>query len=222
MRSMIVVLTLAIPGLLFGQSLAEVAKKEKERREKNKETGKEVHVVSQTELESTRPPSQAPSGEGGEAASTPETSSSTATAGSSEGVSVSEGSESEGSVPTYIPADAPLAERLAIFDQMKRHYLDQVKEIDKQIAENQARLREIESQIAATSALGGAGLPVAPQAGTGAATKPMTGQESASLVGEQNRLQAMNQTLENRKETLRLDLQARGRSANIPAGYLRF
>ena len=109
-----------------------------------------------------------------------------------------------------------------MFAQMKRHYERQVAEIDEEIAKNEARLKQIEAEIGATSALGGAGLPVAPQTGTGTATRPMTGQESASLVGEQNRLQAMNQQLRSRKDQLKVDLQAKGRVGGIPPGYLRF
>jgi hypothetical protein len=225
MRSMLVVLILTIPGFLFGQSLADVAKKEKERREKNKEAGKEVHVVSEKDLEATRPAEQTEvKGEEGTAPSTSAAAGSTTSvpAAVSENSETSESSEDAESVPKFIPPDKPLAEKLAMFDQMKRHYQSQVQEIDKQIGENEARLREIEKQIAATSALGGAGLPVAPQTGTGAETRPLTGQESASLVGEQTRLQAMNQQLQQRKEQLKMDLQAKGRSAGIPPGYLRF
>jgi hypothetical protein len=50
----------------------------------------------------------------------------------------------------------------------------------------------------------------------------MTGQESASLVGEQNRLQEANAGLRARQEELKVNLQAKGRAAGIPAGYLRF
>ncbi len=221
MRLLLVVFILTIPGFLFGQSLADVAKREKERREKNKEAGKEVHVLSESDLEATRPAEQTEvKGEEGSASSTSYPSSESATV--SENSENSESSEDAESVPKFIPPDRPLAEKLAMFDQMKRHYQNQVQEIDKQIGENEARLRDIEKQIAATSALGGAGLPVAPQTGTGAANRPMTGQESASLVGEQNRLQTMNRQLQQRKEQLKMDLQATGRSAGIPPGYLRF
>lgn len=225
MRSMLVVLVLTFPALLFGQSLADVAKKEKERREKNKEAGKQVRVVSESDLEATRPAEETEVTSESEGEGEGETQSSTATPSasrSSEPVIVSENPEDEGAVPKFIPPDLPLAEKLSMFDQMKRHYQNQVQEIDKQIGENEARIREIQNQLAATSALGGAGLPVAPQTGTGAATRPMTGQESASLVGEQNRLETMNQQLQQRKNQLKLDLQAKGRSAGIPAGYLRF
>jgi hypothetical protein len=226
MRSMLVVLVLTIPGLLFGQSLANVAKKEKERREKNKEDGKAVHVVSEKELLATRPAEQtAVTSDGTDEAATTSSSrepSGTETSSEVNVSSSSEGSEDEGSVPTFIPPDLSLPDKLAMFDQMKRHYQRQVQDIDKQIAENQTRLRQIETDIAATSAAGGAGLPVPPQTGSGAETRPMTGQESASLVGEQHRLQQMNQQLQQRKDQLKLDLVARGQSAGIPPGYLRF
>jgi hypothetical protein len=50
----------------------------------------------------------------------------------------------------------------------------------------------------------------------------MTGQESATLAGEQTRLQEANAQLRARKEELKTNLQAKGRAAGIPAGYLRF
>lgn len=226
MRSMLVVLVLTIPGLLFGQSLADVAKKEKDRREKNKEEGKSVHVVSESDLLATRPAEQTEvKSEGGEQPSSSASPSSSTGASSPGEVNISENSESsedEESVPKFIPPDKTLAEKLAMFDQMKRQYQRQVQEIDKQIADNETRLRQIETEIATASGLGGAGLPVPPQTTTGAANRPMTGQESATLVGEQNRLQLMNQQLQQRKQQLKMDLVAKGQSAGIPPGYLRF
>jgi hypothetical protein len=221
MRNALIVLFLTLPTFLFGQSLAEVAKKEKDRREENKKQGKEATVISETDLESFAPLEAAEGGSGSEADGAAPDSRSTSTSSREDG-SVSEEEGEEENVPESIPPDRPLAEKLAMFEKMKRQYDRQVQEIDKQIGENEKRLREIDSQLASTSALGGAGLPVAPQAGTGAATRPMTGQESATLVGEQNRLQSMNDTLRARKDQLKLNLQEKGRVANIPAGYLRF
>lgn len=208
-------------SLALGQSLAEVAKKEKTRREQNKREGKQAQVISEDELsEFAGEPSAETSG-GEEGSSLPPAPFGSSTASSAEGVSEGESEEDE-NVPAFIPPDAPLPEKLELFERMKRQYARQVREIDEAIAKNDARLKELESEIAATSALGGAGLPVAPQTGTGTANRQMTGQESASLVGEQNRLQAANAQLRGRKDELKTNLLAKGRAAGIPPGYLRF
>jgi hypothetical protein len=222
MRILLLVLLLTVPGLCFGQSLADAAKKEKARREQNKREGVPVKVLKESDIPPAPEGSSTEGAEaGGEAYSRPEssTSSSSSSSSTSEEGSLS---EDERSVPEFIPPDRPLEERLDMFAQMRRHYERQVSEIDKEIAKNDARLAQIEAEIGATSALGGAGLPVAPQTGTGTATRQMTGQESASLVGEQERLQAMNQQLRTRKDQLKVDLQAKGRVGGIPPGYLRF
>jgi hypothetical protein len=207
-------------GPSFGQSLAEVAKKEKNRREKNKEEGKEVKVLSEHDLPSST--GEAPAESGSSEGAAPSTESSTGTSSSSAPTAyVEEGSEGE-VVPAFIPPDAPLAEKLELYERMKRQYQRQAQEIDEAIAKNDARLKEIEAELGATSALGGAGLPVAPQTGTGAAMRPMTGQESASLTAEQTRLQEANAQLRKRKEELKTNVEVKGRAAGIPAGYLRF
>jgi hypothetical protein len=209
------------PTLALGQSLAEVAKKEKNRREKNKQEGREAQVISESELGSGSEDAQTESTtEEGGAATSPSYGASSSS--SSEQSVPEDESEEEESVPAFIPPDAPLPEKLDMFERMKRQYQRQVQEIDEAIAKNDARLREVEAEIGSASALGGAGLPVAPQAGTGAATRPMTGQESVTLVGEQNRLQEANAQLRTRKEELKTNLQAKGRAAGIPPGYLRF
>jgi hypothetical protein len=209
------------PTLALGQSLAEVAKKEKNRREKNKQEGREAQVISESELGSGSEDAQTESTtEEGGAATSPSYGASSSSI-SEQSVPEDE-SEEEESVPAFIPPDAPLPEKLDMFERMKRQYQRQVQEIDEAIAKNDARLREVEAEIGSASALGGAGLPVAPQAGTGAATRPMTGQESVTLVGEQNRLQEANAQLRTRKEELKTNLQAKGRAAGIPPGYLRF
>ncbi|MGH9336251.1 MAG: hypothetical protein ACRD21_21150, partial [Vicinamibacteria bacterium] len=181
----------------------------------------EVHVISEADLGSDDDSAPA---EGSEEGVSTGASESTPQYGSSENVpesSSEEGGEEE-NVPEFIPPDRPLPEKLEIFEAMKRGYQRQVQDIDKSIADNERRIQEIEGDLAAASALGGAGLPVAPQTGTGTATRQMTGQESASLAGELNRLKTMNDQLRSRKEGLRLDLQAKGRAAGIPPGYLRF
>jgi len=223
MRMTFLALFVLAPALALGQSLAEVAKKEKNRREKNKQEGREAQVISESELGSGSEDAQTESAteEGGAATSPSYGASSSSSSDESVPEGESEEEEEEG-VPAFIPPDAPLPEKLDMFEQMKRQYQRRVQEIDEAIAKNDARLRELEAEIGSASALGGAGLPVAPQAGTGAATRPMTGQESATLVGEQNRLQEANAQLRTRKEELKTNLQAKGRAAGIPAGYLRF
>ena len=222
MRTTLLALCILAPTLVLGQSLAEVARKEKDRREKNKQEGKGVQVISESDLSSGSEDAQTESStEQGAAAASPSYGTSSSSSSSEESVPEGE-SEEDANVPAFIPPDIPLPERLDMFEQMKRQYQRQVQEIDEAIAKNDARLRELEAEIGAASALGGAGLPVAPQAGTGAATRPMTGQESATLVGEQNRLQEANSGLRARKEELKTNLQAKGRAAGIPAGYLRF
>jgi len=221
MRSTLVVLCLLFPALVLGQSLSEVARKEKERREKNKQEGKKALVISEEQLSPKE--DEASEGDSSEEPAGP----STAERPSPSGREESEYNEEddyvdESDAPTFISADQPMEERLEAFEKMKRAYQRKVRDIDESIAENEERLRQIETQIAATSALGGAGLPVAPQTGTGTAMKPMTGQESAQLVAEQKRLQTMTQTLRDRKKQLKLDLVAKGRAGGIPAGYLRF
>lgn len=222
MRTTLLLLCILAPTLVLGQSLAEVAKKEKNRREKNKQEGKEVQVISESDLSSgsEEAPPEAGTEEGGAATNAPYVPS---LSSSSSGESVPESeSEEDANVPAFIPPDAPLSEKLEMFERMKRQYQRQVQEIDEAIAKNDARLKELEAEIGAASALGGAGLPVAPQTGTGAATRPMTGQESAALVGEQQRLQEANAGLRARKEELKTNVQAKGRAAGIPPGYLRF
>lgn len=221
MRLTLLALFVLAPTLVMGQSLAEVAKKEKSRREKNKQEGKQAQVISETELGSGSKEAGEEASSEGSAPATTSSSYGSSTSSSRESAS-EEGSEEDGNLPAFIPPDAPLPEKLDLFERMKRQYQREVKDIDDAIAKNDTRLKELESEIAAASGLGGAGLPVAPQTGTGAATRPMTGQESASLVGEQTRLQEANAQLRAHKEELKTNLVAKGHAAGIPAGYLRF
>lgn len=219
MKSTLVVLLVLLPGLALSQSLTDVAKKEKERREKNKQEGKEAIVISEDQL--------SPAGATGGSGQVRVEGGSTGPAGpprpgSDEPDEYDEEEEYEEDVPKSIPPDIPLEQRLEMFQRMKRHYEQQVREIDNAIAENNERLRQLEAKIGAVSALGGAGLPVAPQTGTGTVNTQMTGQESQQLLGEQKKLQAVNAQMENRKDGLKLNLQTKGRVAGIPPGYLRF
>jgi len=221
MKSILLVLLVLLPGLASSQSLTEVAKKEKERREKNKQEGKEALVISEDQLSAE----QARAGgsgqvevEGGSTGSARQRRPS-----SDEGEEYDEEEyDEEEDVPKSIPPDIPLEQKLKMFQLMRRHYDQQVLEIDNAIAENNEGLRQLEAKIGAVSALGGAGLPVAPQTGTGTVNTQMTGQESQQLLAEQKRLQTMNEQMESRKDQLKLDLQTKGRVAGIPPGYLRF
>lgn len=224
MKMTLFALFVLAPALLLGQSLAEVAKKEKSRREKNRQEGREVQVLSESDLgsgsEETQtegaPDENAASG----AATTPApfgTRESSSSASTEEGVS-----EEDSNVPAFIPPDAPLPEKLEMYERMKRQYERQAAEIDEAIAKNDARLKELEVEIARVSSLRGAGLPVPAQPPGETALQQMTGQESVSLVGEQKRLQDANAGLRARKEELKANVQAKGRAANIPVGYLRF
>ncbi len=222
MRTTLLALCILAPTLVLGQSLAEVAKKEKSRREKNKQEGREAQVISEKELGSgSGEPETAITTEEGAPAASPAYGASSS-ASSEESVPEGGTEEDEASVPAFIPPDAPLPDKLAMFERMKRQYQRQVKEIDDAIAKNDTRLTALETEIASASALGGTGLPVAPKPGFEGATRPMTGQESVTLVGEQNRLQDANAQLRGRKDELKTNLQAKGRAANIPPGYLRF
>ena len=221
MKSTLLVLLVLLPGLALSQSLNEVAKKEKERREKNKQEGKEALIISEDQLSSE----QAQAGGSGQVEVEGGSTGSAAPPRprADEGEEYDEESEyMEEDVPKSIPPDIPLEQKLEMFQRMRRHYDRQVREIDNAIAENNERLHQLQAKIGATSALGGAGLPVAPQTGTRSANTQMTGQESQQLLAEQNRLQTMNGQMESRKDQLKLDLQTRGRVAGIPPGYLRF
>src|SRR3989304_5120477 len=162
MRMTFLALFVLAPALALGQSLAEVAKKEKNRREKNKQEGREAQVISESELGSGSEDAQTESAteEGGAATSPPYGASSSSS--SDESVPEGESEEEEEGVPAFIPPDAPLPEKLDMFEQMKRQYQRRVQEIDEAIAKNDARLRELEAAIGSASALGGAGLPAAP------------------------------------------------------------
>jgi hypothetical protein len=221
MKLTLTILLLLSPTIVFGQSLTDVAKKEKQRREQNKEQGKKTLVISEKELS----PKQAAASDdaGDESGGATSTSAGPPMPERFEREQYDEEREySEEDIPKTIPPDAPLEERLAIFEKMKGVFNAQVREIDQAMQENTERIRQLDAKIGATSALGGAGLPVAPQTGTGVVNQQMTGQESQTLIAERDRLQTMNAQMTQRKEQLKLDLQTKGRVAGIPPGYLRF
>lgn len=226
-RSLLAVILL-VPTIASGQSLGELAKKEKERREKNKREGKEVRVISEEDLSAMK---------AAEPVSVEDASSAVTEGPATRPRSVSRAGQErsveeigtldesgEFPVPTSIPADAPLEQRIRMFELMKADYLRKVQEIDEGIAKNEARIAEIDAEIAQMGTVSGTGgAPVAPQQPTGDnANRLQTGQGAAPLVGEKNRLIALNQQMRQRKDQLKLDLQAKGRVAGLPAAYLRF
>lgn len=223
MRLKILLVLLLLPSMALAQSLGELARKERERREKNKEQGKTAIEISEDDLY----PEGRPEPEAAEAGDTGNEGAAAAAAERRPEASTSEYTDEEletledGDVPTFISPDAPLEQRIETFERMRRQFERQAREIDAQISKNEERIAEIRREIATTSAAGGAGLPV-PQTGTEAVNGQMTGQESQTLVAEQNRLEAMNEQLAAQKEKLRYDLQQKGRAAGIPPGYLRF
>jgi hypothetical protein len=214
MKKTSLVLLLILPTLVVGQSLSELAKKEKARREENKKRGTTVHILSEDKLYPDGRPEIDDEKEANVTAGE-------RTSSDDEGLDLDD-FEDDKDLPDFIPQDVPLPEKLRIFELLKWEYERLVQEIDQSIVENRERLRELEVEIGATSARGGAGLPIATQPGTDSVNVPLTGQESVTFVAEQNRLQRMNQQMEARKGQLKANLQEKGRLAGIPPGYLRF
>ena len=214
-------LLLATPALLLGQSLTELAKEEKERRKKNKESGKEVQVITDRELEANegRIANPAASGPPTEGVGPTQSSGSTAAAtGTREAAprSREDLEEDEASQPvTDIPADASLEQKLSLLERMKASYQQQVGELDAEIQENNQRLVEIEDELVST---GGTGLPTAPQADRA----PRNPGNIPGLRSEQQELRQRNQALEAQKQSAKDDIIARARRAGIPSSYLNF
>lgn len=222
MRLILLVFILSLPTIGLAQSLGEVAKKERERREKNKEEGKKALTFTETEIfgEEEEQTEGVEGVEGDVGSDVPRTS----TADEfdytmSESESDSESGSGE-DAPKSIPPDIPMDARLEMFQRMKDNYERQVRELDGQIAENNKKIAALDEQIRTASSSGGAGLPVAPT--SQGSDQLYTGQESETLLAEQNKLKTLNERLEARKGQLKSNLIAQGRIANIPAGYLRF
>jgi len=213
---------LVLPGLVWGQSLSELAKEEKERRKKNQDSGKEVQVITDRELAGNKGsianPETTVAGQ-----DSPSTPSSTRT--SAEVVSVNDEAPpsppirddvDEGEQPaTDIPADASLEQKLSLLESMKASYLNDVKAIDEEIQKNNQRLAEIQDALVST---GGTGLPTAPQADR-AVRNPG---DIPALRSEQQELREKNESLEAQKKTLKDDILLKARRAGIPPGYLNF
>ena len=220
MRITLMAIIFLLPWLAFGQSLGELAKKEKERRAQNKQNGKTAITLSQVEISknttedlNTKEPLDS------------ETPSLHYIDATEEENDLNEGAENTlHDVPDNIPMDAPLETRIQLFQVMKKNYEDTIETIDKAIRLNSQRILQIEDKIRQFSASGAySGAPVSPQMMSGdLAQTQLSGQESRSLDVEKKRLQAINKSMNLRKEQLKLNLQTKGRVANIPASYLRF
>jgi hypothetical protein len=206
---------LCLATSVSGQSLSEIAKKEKERRKQNEEKGKEVRVITEADLnqgtsEATSPeetpatPSGIPSPTPGRRGAVTE-----------EDIMEEREGEEGFSLDTEIPRDGSLQDRLRIFERLKKAHDAEAKRIDEQIAKNNARLEEIEQRLAS---IGAGGLPVVPQADRGT-------RHEGELIGLQNEktdLQQQNAELEAEKKANAEGLREKGRRAGIPPGYLRF
>jgi hypothetical protein len=203
-------LLLVVPALVAGQSLTELAKEEKERRKKNKESGKEVLVITEKELAETTGTIANPS----DGTATPAPTSRASSPGRARNPSISEDDEEDEPI-TDIAADAPLEAKLRTFEAMKLSYSDKVKEIDQKIQENNTRIAQIQEDLVSS---GGTGLPTAPQADR----TPRNPANIPGLRSEQEELRRKNQALQAEKKKLKDELLQKGRRAGIPAGYLRF
>jgi len=198
-------LVILTSSLAFGQSLGELAAKEKERRQKNKQSGKPVRVVTDSEL---RQPEET-----GSSAESSETTPNTAPRPSGASSSSEEVEQGSGRA-TDLPREGSLESRIQVFQSLKKGYEQEVAKIDLDIAKNRQRLVEIEEKLAS---LGAGGLPVAPQPDMA----PRYDGEFFGLMDEKGKLQTQNQELEARKESLWQELAEKARRAGIPPGYLR-
>ena len=197
--------------------MSEIAKKEKERRKKIGREGQQVRVITEADLRQGTSTSVTP-----EETSSPSPSSGpVSTPTSRQRGEVAEeqrtepGGAEEFSLDTNIPREAPLEEKIRIFERLKAAYNAHVKNIDAQIAKNNVRLAAIEQEL---SSIGAGGLPVAVQANR----EPRHEGEFIGLQNEKTQLQQQNSKLEAEKKTTADALRDKGRRAGIPPGNLRF
>ena len=208
MRNMIRLLILAMifggPTWLGAQSLGAVAKKEKERREELRKSGKTGRVLSEADLaqgeDETRP--DGPEDQRQESTAPPRADERST-------------QETEITLDSVIPPAATLAERNRIFDRLKQLYQRETENIDVTIRTNELRLTEIEREL---SALGAGGLPVATTATQ--ATTPTSGLEFQPLMEERKKLTEQNEQLRRQKEDLKSTLLDKGRRGGIAAGTI--
>ena len=210
MKSFVKLLILAVlvgvgPSIA-AQSLGEVAKKEKKRREELRKSGKTGRVLSEADLIRGEDEAEV-------SAESDQTQAPSATTGGESQALM----ETDITLDSSIPPDAPLADRNRIFDRMKQLYEQEVENIDITIRTNEQRLTEIEREL---SALGAGGLPVATTATQ--ATTPTSGLDFQPLMDERKTLTEQNEDLTRRKDELKRTLLAKGRRGGIAAGKLRF
>lgn len=206
-----------VPALVFGQSLGELATKEKERREKNKQSGKAVRVITDSDLRKGEEASGSGQGSETTSAQPPASSASSSRSSSSVVEEVEEdeaGAEGASKGATEIPREGSLESRIQAFEAVKKTYQQEVAKIDGEIAKNKNRLVEIEERLAT---LGAAGGPLAPPPDM----TPGYDGEFFGLMDEKGKLQARNLELEAQKESLWRELVEKARRAGIPPGYLR-
>lgn len=207
---------LSFAGFANAQSLAELAKKEKERRKKNKES--ESKVITESDLSRVKSPAFSstalPSSPGSASAGASRAEGSPG----AEAEAGTEGQRDEVTTPATIPSDAPLQDKISLFEQMVKAHRAEIQKIDEEIAKNNTRIEEIEQRLAT---IGAGGLPVVPAANQIASNTYNPG-EAVALQNEQQQLRQKNQQLEAQKKSMANALREKGRRAGIPAGYLRF
>ncbi len=195
-------------ALVGGQSLTEIAKKEKERRKNLEKKGEATKVITESDLRqvgASSPTSAA-------ASSTAQTESQSTTGRTT----IDEDELTDADTSTEIPLDAELRDKIALFEQMVKAYQVEVQEIDKEITKNNARLEEIQQQLIIT---GGSGLPTATSNPNRA---PRYAGDTVALQKEQQELKDKNQELQAQKRKSADELRQKGRRSGIPPGYLRF
>lgn len=189
-----------------GQSLTEIAKKEKERRKNLEEKGETTKVITESDLQQVSASSPSPA-----TSSTAKTQSQ-----GPERIAIDEDELTDADTSTEIPPNAALRDKIALFEQMVKVYQTEVQEIDKEIAKNEARLEAIQQELIIE---GGSGLPTAISNPNRA---PTYAGNTVALQKEQQELKDRNQQLQAQKRKSADDLRAKGRRSGIPAGYLRF
>lgn len=206
-------LLVSLPALGLGQSLTDVAKQEKERRKKIKESGTETRVITDRELSSN--PGRIANAGGVEAGVSSGSGGTTAATSSNPATSSDDVGEGERPPVADIPSDVPLDQKLYMLERLKTSYQEQVAGIDAEIEKNNLRIAEIQEELVST---GGTGLPTAPQADLGLRNPA----DIPALRSEQQELRDKNQSLEAQKQSAKNDIIARARRAGIPSSYLNF
>ena len=198
---------------VLSQSLSEVAKKEKERREKNKSHGTQAQIITEDNLVEGRALEDivvVAEDKETRTGKTPRSS-----------TDFNEEDLENVTISSTISAHLPLQERLELFNTLKNAYKKAIEEIDEKLAKITQQLAKIEHEAASIAGSGAAGTPVAPNPNQANQTQ-MTGQEELALATEKQDLQRKKHELESQKSSLKSQIVEKGRRANIPASYLRF